>query len=57
MTTTPQMSRESHRDDDVIPANDVPAFGVQMRFAKRVLRELFAQLRHRDRSTRSASRS
>jgi hypothetical protein len=48
MTTTPQLRPETKRDEDVIPVNDVPAFGVQIRFMKRVLQDLFAQLRHRN---------
>ena len=57
MTTTPRMSHDAKRDDDVIPVNDVPAFGVQIRFVKRVLRDMFAQLRHRNSSNGSTERS
>jgi hypothetical protein len=49
MPTTRQLNPDAKRDD-VVPLNDVPAFGVQIRFAKRVLREMLAQFRHRRRS-------
>jgi hypothetical protein len=51
-STSPDAKRE-----DVIPLNDVPAFGVQIRFAKRVLQEMLAQLRHRRRSGEPSDRS
>jgi hypothetical protein len=53
---TPSTSPNAKRDD-VIPLNDVPAFGVQIRFAKRVLREILAQFRHRRRAGASPDRS
>jgi hypothetical protein len=53
---TPSTSPDAKRDD-VIPLNDVPAFGVQIRFAKRVLQEMLAQFRHRRRSGASPDRS
>ena len=49
MSTKQQLNADEKRDD-VIPLNDVPAFGVQIRFAKRVLQEMLAQFRHRRRS-------
>jgi hypothetical protein len=57
MSARPQLSHDAKRDDDVIPLNDVPAFGVQIRFAKRVLQEMLAQFRHRRRSDASPDRS
>jgi hypothetical protein len=55
MSTTRQSNRDGKQD--VIPLNDVPAFGVQIRFAKRVLQEMLAQFRHRRRSGESPGRS
>jgi len=49
MSTARRLNDEAKRDD-VIPLNDVPAFGVQLRFAKRVLQEMLTQFRHRSRS-------
>jgi len=56
MPTTRQLDHDPKRDD-VIPLNDVPAFGVQIRFAKRVLQEMLMQFRHRRRSGASSDRS
>jgi hypothetical protein len=56
MPTTRPLNHEAKRDD-VIPLNDVPAFGVQIRLAKRVLKEMLAQFRHRRRSGASPDRS
>lgn len=54
--TTPQLGQKTtKRDDDVIPVTDVPAFGVQIRFVKRVLQDVVAQLRHRNGSAGSDS--
>ena len=53
---TPSTSPDAKRED-VIPLNDVPAFGVQIRFAKRVLQEMWAQFRHRRRAGASPDRS
>lgn len=42
---------KSPNDDeqrDVIPVNDVPAFGVQFRFTKRVFQEWLAERRRRN---------
>ena len=53
-------TRQPHDDvkrEDVIPLNDVPAFGVQFRFAKRVLQDMLAQFRHRRRSAGSPDRT
>ena len=55
MPTARELNHEAKRDD-VIPLNDVPAFGVQ-RFAKRVLKDMLAQFRHRRRSAASTDRS
>jgi hypothetical protein len=55
MPTTRQ--RDDVKRDDVIPLNDVPAFGVQFRFAKRVIQDMLAQFRHRRRSAASPDRS
>jgi hypothetical protein len=54
MSTTRQSNRDPKQD--VIPLNDVPAFGVQIRFAKRVLQEMLAQFRHRRRAGASSDR-
>jgi hypothetical protein len=56
MPTTHQVRHDVKRDD-VIPLNDVPAFGVQFRFAKRVLQDMLTQFRHRRRSGGSSDRS
>ena len=56
MPTARELNHEAKRDD-VIPLNDVPAFGVQIRFAKRVLQDMLAQFRHRRRSAASQDRS
>jgi hypothetical protein len=56
MPTTRRVEHEARRED-VIPLNDVPAFGVQLRFAKRVLQDMLAQFRHRRRSGTSPDRS
>jgi hypothetical protein len=53
---TPSPNADAKRDD-VIPLDDVPAFGVQIRFAKRVLRQMLAQFRHTRRSGASPDRS
>jgi hypothetical protein len=49
MTTTshahPQRSEKNQKDAEAIPVDDVPAFGVQIRFAKRTLQDLLAQFR------------
>ena len=52
----PSTSSDAKRDE-VIPLNDVPAFGVQLRFAKRVLQEMLAQFRHRQPSGERSERS
>jgi hypothetical protein len=46
VTTTPHETK-TPADPEVIPANDVPAFGVQIRFAKRVIKDMLAQLKRR----------
>jgi hypothetical protein len=56
MPTTRDLDHDTKRKD-VIPLNDVPAFGVQARFAKRVLQEMLTQFRHRRRSSASSGRS
>ena len=56
MSTARRLNDEAKRDD-VIPLNDVPAFGVQLRFAKRVLQEMLTQFRHRSHSGASPDRS
>jgi hypothetical protein len=56
MSTARHSNHEAKRDD-VIPLDDVPAFGVQLRFAKRVLQDMWAQFRQRRRSSASSDRS
>jgi hypothetical protein len=34
--------------DEVIPVTDVPAFGVQFRFVKRVFSDMLSRRRHRN---------
>jgi hypothetical protein len=56
MTTTShahQRSEKHKRDDaDSIPVNDVPAFGVQFRFAKRTVQDMLAYLKRRNGSSK-----
>jgi hypothetical protein len=56
MPTTRQVHHDVKRDD-VIPLDDVPAFGVQLRFAKRVPQDMLTQFRHRRHSSASPDRS
>ena len=55
MTTTSHHVKTPD-DRDVIPVDDVPAFGVQIRFAKRKIAELLAHLRSSNGSSDRSSK-
>ena len=49
MTAHAHERPDKHRpaEAEAIPLDDVPAFGVQLRFAKRTVKDMLAQLRRR----------